>query len=183
MKEAPESQSPDRLTGLLTRVYRDEMHSVESLSIAVRYFSRFPGPALSFARCSADGARHVAVVASRLVELTGKVTSVPGRSAALERMPGFKSDERGDLEDLVRFVSRVYADGQRAMVAYQTVAESIGADVASMKIFRRLAQDEQAHVGSFEQIILWLADQGYMDSIRAAFAEDGVEGSCLHSTE
>jgi hypothetical protein len=89
-------------------------------------------------------------------------------------MPGFKSDQRGEMNDLVGFVSRIYVDEQRALQVYQGLVETSDGDVASQNIFRRLVQDQSAHVSSVTQLIDWLAEQGYGQAISAAIVEDGV---------
>ena len=69
------------------------------------------------------------------------------------------------------------------MRTYEAAADSLEADVRSLKIFRRLAQDERAHIGSLARIMSWLGDQGYAEPIRSALAEEGITASCLETAE
>jgi|SRR5262245_7334514 len=143
------------------------MRSVEALSIAVRYFSRFPKAAVCFAWCSADEARHAAILAKRAIQLNGEIASVGDRSDVLNCMPGFKTNQTGRLQDLILFALRLSADKQRVVRRYKEIGDLLDDQPDTQAMFWRFAKDERAHIERLQELLDGLAEDDRQQSSSA----------------
>jgi hypothetical protein len=159
------------LAAYLNRICWNEMRGVEALSIATRYFSAIPRASLNFARHNADEARHAAMFANRAVELGAIISPVPGRADVLSLLPGFKNEEQGNMDALVRFLSRGYVEEYRGMLFFEAMSEALDHDTLTSRMFKRIAQDERMHVSYMRELLDPLAQDGFREIIPALFSK------------
>jgi hypothetical protein len=175
--ESDQPQSPDPARGRgnktpLDSAYQDAMRTLEAFSIAVRYFSRFPRPSVVFAKCAAGKARHASVLAARIA-VAGRVRPVSTRADILDLMPGFKSDNRGGLNELVAFLLRISADEDRVLARYNTIARCT-TDESIRRLFRRFVRDEESLVRSLRELLTWLGSEGHAGLVAPRLADDAA---------
>jgi hypothetical protein len=136
------------------------MRAVEALSIATKYFSRFPNAALSFATQAADEARHVAALTVRVIELEGTLSPSVTRSELLELLPGFKVDAQGDIEAMVRFVSQLCAVQHAKLQFSEEFVRLLEGEELTQRVVGRIAKDERLHLTAIVTLLDSITSQG-----------------------
>jgi bacterioferritin (cytochrome b1) len=168
--------SSESISQTLNRIRLTKIKAVEALSVAIRYFSRFPNAALSFAHLAADEAHHLAALTGRVIELDGTPTPNLSRSELLELLPGFKVDARGDLDAMVGFVSRLYVAQRAELLLSEETARCLECDKLTQRIMSRIARDERQHLASIRILLGWLESQGHSAQVSASL-EDHVQST------
>ena len=140
--------TPESEAQLLKTISGSKIRAVEALTAAMRYFSRFPNAALSFASQAAMETRHLAMLTSRLHELGG--TLAPNRYGAglPDLLPSFEVIGHGSIDALAGFLSDLCLDQKARLLFSEMAAQTLEWDPLSQRILARIAREEREHLAS-----------------------------------
>jgi hypothetical protein len=178
--------TPESEAQLLKTISGSKIRAVEALTAAMRYFSRFPSAALSFASQAAMETRHLAMLTSRLHELGGTLapmggTLAPNRYGAglPDLLPSFNVLGHGSIDALAGFLSDLCLDQKARLLFSEMAAQTLEWDPLSQRILARIARDEREHLASISTLqasVTSAVDQNEVSALLTAKRQSMTRG-------